>query len=106
MSKTVLIASPQHLFASAVASVLRAAGFDVIATVTDPVAALEQAARHDPAICVIDAEISGGAVGPIRDLVRQRPGAAVLVLAAASPLDLVAYVRAGAAGVVAKTSSG
>jgi DNA-binding NarL/FixJ family response regulator len=77
--------------------------FDIVAEVDSADAAIEAAAREGPDVCVLDADMPGGAVRATAEIVRAQPGAAVIVMAGTRDDEtMLDVVRAGAAGYLLK----
>jgi DNA-binding NarL/FixJ family response regulator len=105
-SRGVFIADSQPAFRAGLRSVLAAAGLEVLGEADDPDEAVDEIARLQPAICVIDANVRGS-IGAISRITQGAQGPAVLVLATApSPEGLIAAVRAGASGYLPRNTSG
>lgn len=77
--------------------------FRIVAEVADADAAVEAALREHPDVCVLDADMPGGAVGATIEITRRLEGTEVVVMASdrddAAMLDVV---RAGAMGYLLK----
>jgi DNA-binding NarL/FixJ family response regulator len=77
--------------------------FDIVAEVDSVEAAVEEAVRARPDICVLDADMPGGVIAATAEIVRAIPGAAVVVMASSrSDATMLDVVRAGAAGYLLK----
>ena len=77
--------------------------FVVVAEATDSGAAVAAALREHPDVCVLDADMPGGAVGATAEITRTLGGAAVVVLASSRDDGaMLDAVRAGAAGYLLK----
>jgi DNA-binding NarL/FixJ family response regulator len=77
--------------------------FTIVAEVDSADAAVEEAVRERPDICVLDADMPGGAVAPTAEIVRAIPDAAVVVMASSrNDATMLDVVRAGAAGYLLK----
>jgi DNA-binding NarL/FixJ family response regulator len=105
--RTVLLADPQSLFRAGLRKVLRDAGFEVVAEAVDSVGAIAAADLHHPDVCVMDADLPGGGIRTIRRITHRVPETVVVVVTPIISADgLLAAVRAGADGVVPKTTTG
>jgi DNA-binding NarL/FixJ family response regulator len=77
--------------------------FDIVAEVDTADAAVEAANRERPDVCVLDADMPGGAVRATAEIVRAQPQAAVVVMASARhDATMLDVVRAGAVGYLLK----
>jgi DNA-binding NarL/FixJ family response regulator len=77
--------------------------FDIVAEVDSADAAIEAAKRARPDVCVLDADMPGGAVRATTEIVRAHPEAAVVVMASARADEtMLEVVRAGAVGYLLK----
>jgi DNA-binding NarL/FixJ family response regulator len=86
-----------------VARALTDAGFDVRATVRDAPSAVEAVVEHDAALAVLDVRMPGSGIRAAREIVRQRPETAVVMLTVSSDDDdLFAAIGAGALGYLVK----
>jgi DNA-binding NarL/FixJ family response regulator len=97
----VLICDDHCLFADALASVFRARGYDVRATVRDPPHAVASLINHDVDICLMDLMFPNGVDGSecLGDLRAASPTTKVIVVTASS--DVSALARAAESGVAA-----
>jgi DNA-binding NarL/FixJ family response regulator len=105
MSATVLIADDHPLTRDALASLLEGNGFDVVGEAADGHAAVERARELHPDLVLLDLsmpDVDGLAALP--ELRTAAPRSAVVVLTASGTEDnLMAAIRAGAAGYLLKT---
>jgi DNA-binding NarL/FixJ family response regulator len=77
--------------------------FDIVAEVDSADGAVEAANRERPDVCVLDADMPGGAVRATAEIVRAQPDAAVVVMASARhDATMLDVVRAGAVGYLLK----
>jgi DNA-binding NarL/FixJ family response regulator len=77
--------------------------FDIVAEVDSADGAVEAADRERPDVCVLDADMPGGAVRATAEIVRAHPEAAVVVMASARhDATMLDVVRAGAVGYLLK----
>jgi len=104
---TVVLCDDHRLFVESLAVVLQERGWDVVAVVDRPGAAVDAVAAHRPDICVLDALFDGDAgpaitaAGRIRDT---SPETRLVMLSGSGEPEVVsAAVTAGAAGYVLKT---
>ncbi len=105
MSATVLIADDHPLTRDALASLLEGNGFDVVGEAGNGREAIERARELQPELVLLDLsmpDLDGLAALP--ELKGAAPGSAVVVLTASGTEDnLLAAIRAGAAGYLLKT---
>ena len=105
MGATVLIADDHPLTRDALASLLEGNGFDVVGEAGDGRQAVERARELQPDLVLLDLsmpDVDGLAALP--DLKAAAPSASVVVLTASGTEDnLLAAIRAGAAGYLLKT---
>lgn len=103
----IVLCDDHRLFVESLAVVLQARGWDVVAVVNRPDAAVEAVAAYRPDICVLDALFNGDAAAAITaaDRIRQTsPATRVVVLSGSDePAVIGAAMTAGAAGYVLKT---
>src|SRR5690349_16179090 len=72
---------------------------EVCAEAGDATQAIRAAMREQPDICLVGRDLPGDGIAAVRGICRAAPGAAVVVLAAASDVDdFLSAVRAGAIG--------
>jgi DNA-binding NarL/FixJ family response regulator len=77
--------------------------FDIVAEVDSADAAVAAASRERPDVCLLDADMPGGAVRATTEIVRAHPQAAVVVMASArDDSTMLDVVRAGAVGYLLK----
>jgi len=77
--------------------------FKLVAEVPDAAAAIAAAVQERPDICVLDADMPGGAIGATAEITQAVPSAAVVVLAGQrDDAVMLDAVRAGAAGYLLK----
>jgi DNA-binding NarL/FixJ family response regulator len=105
MGATVLIADDHPLTRDALASLLEGNGFDVIGEAGDGRQAIEQARELQPELVLLDLSMPDlDGLGALPELRTAAPGSAVVVLTASGTEDnLLAAIRAGAAGYLLKT---
>jgi DNA-binding NarL/FixJ family response regulator len=95
----VLVAAPHPLLRRGIRLSLAGAGLDVVAEATDLLSAVTTAGTVRPDACLVDADLPGGGLTAVREILRVHPPAAVVVLADRySHADVLAAVRAGAMG--------
>ena len=99
----VLIADDHAPIRSGVAAVLTEAGLDVCAEAADGPAALEAALRERPDVCLLDVHMPGGGIRAAAEIASALPETPIVMLTiSADDEDLLAALRAGAAGYVLK----
>jgi|tagenome__1003787_1003787.scaffolds.fasta_scaffold20595656_2 DNA-binding NarL/FixJ family response regulator len=104
--RTVILAAAHPLFREGLKTVLTAYNLDVVAEAADGDAAIAAAERYHAGVCVMDDDLPGGGVLAVRRLTYRVPDTAVVVLAPTLSADTVlANVRAGANGIVSKSTS-
>ena len=98
-----LVADRRAATRAAVARALELAGFTVCAACGDTPSAVAEAVRLRPDVCLVDVDLPGGGLTAVRAIVAHLESTRVLVLASpARPDDVLAALRAGAAGYVLK----
>ena len=104
---TVVLCDDHRLFVESLAVVLQERGWDVVAVVDRPGAAVDAVAVHRPDICVLDALFGGDSSAAIASAGRIRetsPETRLVMLSGSGEPEVVgAAVTAGAAGYVLKT---
>lgn len=104
---SVVLCDDHRLFVESLAVVLQERGWDVIAVLDRPDAAVDAVTRHRPDICVLDALFDGDVTAAIAAAAQIRdtsPETRVVVLSGSGEPEVVgAAVTAGAAGYVLKT---
>ncbi|MBI4771437.1 MAG: response regulator transcription factor [Chloroflexi bacterium] len=100
----VLVADDHSLFRDGIASLLEAAGFEVVGQVGDGGAAVEAARRLSPDVVLMDIAMPGmSGLQALRALVAERPEIKVVMLTVSeAEADLLEAVRAGAHGYLLK----
>lgn len=103
----VMVVDDHPMWRDAVARDLREAGFEVVAEASTSDEALRRAEATRPEVVVLDLQIPGlGGVEVTRRLVAADPGARVLILSASGEqADVLAAVKAGAAGYLVKSAT-
>jgi DNA-binding NarL/FixJ family response regulator len=105
MPTRILIVDDHPLTREALTSLLGAHGFDVVGTASDGEEAIEQARRLQPALVLLDLSMPG--VDGLAALPRLREAAqaceVVVLTASGTEENLLAAIRAGAAGYLLKT---
>lgn len=101
---TVLIVDDAELFRSALASAVKEAGFEVVATAADAMTALTLAKEHQPDLVLLDVLMPGmSGLEVVSTLTSESPKSAVVLLTSSeSSEDLLAAVKAGARGYLTK----
>ena len=105
MAARILIVDDHPLTREALSSLLRAHGFDVIGSASDGEDAIVQAARLQPDLVVLDLSMPGlDGLSALPRLREAAPASEVVVLTASGTEEnLLAAIRAGAAGYLLKT---
>jgi two-component system, NarL family, nitrate/nitrite response regulator NarL len=105
MSARVIIVDDHPLTREALASLLGAHGFDVCGTASDGQEAVQEAGRLQPDLVLLDLSMPGiDGLSALPGILNASPGSEVVVLTASGTEDnLLAAVRAGAAGYLLKT---
>ena len=102
----IIIADDHPFLCSGVKAVLNAAGMDVVATAGDGDLALEQIARHDPDVVILDVAMPGrdgiATLAAMREAGDQRP--VILLTAHIDDRALVSAIKAKVDGIVFKQS--
>jgi DNA-binding NarL/FixJ family response regulator len=105
MGARVIIVDDHPLTRDALASLLGAHGFDVCGTASDGAEAVREAARLQPDVVLLDLSMAGvDGLSALPGVRAAAPGCEVVVLTASGTEDnLLAAIRAGAAGYLLKT---
>jgi DNA-binding NarL/FixJ family response regulator len=99
----VLVVAPHPLLREGIRLSLLGTGWDVSAEAADLQSAMTAVQASRPDACLVDADLPGGGLAAVREIVRAHPQAAVVVLADRySDADLLDAVRAGAMGYLDK----
>jgi DNA-binding NarL/FixJ family response regulator len=99
----VLVVAPHPLLREGIRLSLLGTGWDVSAEAADLQSAMTAVQASRPDACLVDADLPGGGLAAVREIVRVYPGAAVVVLADRyADADLLDAVRAGAMGYLDK----
>jgi two-component system, NarL family, nitrate/nitrite response regulator NarL len=99
----VLIAEAQLPTRQGLRLLLQRDGFEICAEAADASAALRAALRERPALCLVDANLSGGGIGAAGRICSRVPDTEVVVLVdKPDESELLEAVRAGAAGYLQK----
>jgi two-component system, NarL family, nitrate/nitrite response regulator NarL len=99
----VLIAESQLPTRQGLRLLLQRNGFEICAEAADANAALRAALRERPALCLVDANLSGGGIRAAGRICSRVPDTEVVVLAdKPDENELIEAVRAGAAGYLQK----
>lgn len=101
---TVLIVDDAELFRAALASAVKEAGFEVVATAGDAMAAMTLAKEHEPDLVLLDVLMPGmSGLEVVATITSDVPGTAVVLLTSSESVeDLLAGVKAGARGFLTK----
>ena len=101
---TVLIVDDAELFRAALASAVKEAGFEVVATAGDAMAAITLAKEHEPDLVLLDVLMPGmSGLEVVATITSDVPGTAVVLLTSSESVeDLLAGVKAGARGFLTK----
>ncbi len=95
----VLLAEPDAPIRAGIRLALEADGFEVCSEPLHASAAIDNALRDRPDVCLIDENLRGGAIVAVDAIYRQLPGAKVVMLTERDePKSLLAGIRAGASG--------
>ena len=105
MAARILIVDDHPLTREALSSLLRAHGFDVVGCASDGEQAIVEAARLQPDLVLLDLSMPGlDGLGALPRLREAAPESEVVVLTASGTEEnLLAAIRAGAAGYLLKT---
>lgn len=99
----VLVVAPHPLLREGIRLSLLGTGWDATAEAADLQSAMTAVQASRPDACLVDADLPGGGLTAVREIVRVHPLAAVVVLADRySDADLLDAVRAGALGYLDK----
>jgi DNA-binding NarL/FixJ family response regulator len=99
----VLIADDHEPLRRGVRLVLERSGFRVVAECDEGPAAIAEAGRLRPEICLLDIHMPGGGVAAAAEIHRLLPGAGIVMLTVSADTDdLFAALRAGACGYLLK----
>ena len=95
----VLTANSHAATRAGVRQSLAGKGFEIVAEGSSAAEAVQLAERERPDICLLDVEPAGGGIQAAEDIAARSPGTAVVMLTTtATDIDLLASMRAGAAG--------
>ena len=98
---------PHPLLREGIRCALKGSGAEVVAEAVDAVHAATTAGELQPDACLVDLDLRGGAIPAIRGVLSQAPDTTVVVLADKyGHPDVVAALRAGAAGFLDKDIEG
>ena len=102
-----LVAVPHPLLREGIRCALRGGGVEVVGEAPDAARAAASAGALRPDACLIDLDLPGGGIPAVRGILRQTPGATVVMLADSyGQPDVVAAFRAGVAGFLDKDIEG
>lgn len=101
---TVLIVDDAELFRAALAAAVKEAGFEVVATAGDAMAAITLAKEHKPDLVLLDVLMPGmSGLEVVATITSDVPTTAVVLLTSSESVeDLLAGVKAGARGFLTK----
>ena len=103
----VVIADADQFVRAGVRVLLEESGFDVRAEAADAAEAIAAATAQRPAVCLLDQELPGGSLDATREILKRRPGTAVVIIGAAVDRDgVLDALRAGAQGYLLASSDG
>jgi len=103
---TVVLADDHPVIRLGVRMALMRGGFQVCAEAADRDGAIEAVLRERPDICLLDVYMPGGGIETAEILSRAAPATAIVMLTvSASPDDMLAALRSGAKGYLAKDTS-
>jgi DNA-binding NarL/FixJ family response regulator len=103
---TVVLADDHPVIRLGVRMALMRGGFQVCAEAADRDGAVEAVLRERPDICLLDVYMPGGGIETAEILSRAAPATAIVMLTvSASPDDMLAALRSGAKGYLAKDTS-
>lgn len=99
----VLLADAHSATLAGLRMALAGGPFDIVAEADSADTAVDAAKRERPDVCVLDADMPGGAVRATAEIVRAHPQAAVVLMASARHDEtMLDAVRAGAVGYLLK----
>jgi DNA-binding NarL/FixJ family response regulator len=102
----ILIADDHVATRAGVRTALEPHGFEVVAEASDAKAALEEAVRTQPDICLVDIHMPGNGIAAVEKITAALPETAVVMLTVSrDDDDLFDSIRAGAAGYLLKDTS-
>ncbi|RMF46867.1 MAG: DNA-binding response regulator [Anaerolineae bacterium] len=103
-SPRILIADDHGIVRSGLSTLLRSAGFEVVAAVADGVQAVEQACALQPDLALLDIRMPGmDGLQALREIKACSPGTVVVILTTYANLEYLSQaVMAGAAGYLTK----
>ena len=97
----VLLAEPDAPTRAGIGLALEADAFEICAEPQDASAAIENALRDRPDVCLIDEDLRGGAIAAVDAICRRLPNTKLVMLTdREEPRSLLAAIRAGAVGYV------
>jgi DNA-binding NarL/FixJ family response regulator/signal transduction histidine kinase len=103
---TVVLADDHPVIRLGVRMALMRGGFEVLAEAADRDGAVEAVLRERPDVCLLDISMPGGGIEAAAILSHAVPGTALVMLTVSeSPEDMLAALRSGAKGYLAKDTS-
>ena len=104
---TVLVADADQFVRAGIRVLLEESGFAVCAEAADAAAAIAEATARRPDVCLLDQELPGSSLEATREISKQLPGAAVVILGVSVDRDAVLdALRAGAQGYLLASGDG
>jgi DNA-binding NarL/FixJ family response regulator len=105
-SLTVVLADDHAPTRAGVRLVLESAGFTIAAEVGSADAAVEEALRHRPSLCLLDLYMPGGGLSAARRIISEAPETKIVILTVSpTESDLFEALVAGASGYLLKDAS-
>lgn len=102
----VLVADDHVAARAGVRAVLEPHGFEIVAEASDAEAAVDEARRTKPDLCLIDVHMPGNGISAIGRIASELPETAIVALTVSrSDDDLFDAIRAGASGYLLKDTS-
>jgi DNA-binding NarL/FixJ family response regulator len=102
----VLVADDHVATRAGVRTALASHGFEIVSEVADAKAAVREALRTEPDVCLLDIHMPGHGIAAVQEIASALPQTAIVMLTVSrNDEDLFDSIRAGAAGYLLKDTS-